>query len=163
MREPRERLIVDLLQDGWNRSNTFGQTPHISFGWFDDSKDRPQVTVRQADEGPVYPGTDPFDAITPDGSGDLHQTVTGQVVAHCWAEARKLGSASTSNPRQYLAAASEEINRIIGTNQITPTNPSTGNQPVESLAAGAGNPVPEPDHSARFHYRKPIAHRYTDS
>lgn len=160
-REPREVLVTHLLQDGWTAGNTYGQTPYISFGWFDDSKDRPQVTIDQAKEGPEFRGVTPFDGFAPNGSGDLSQTVTGVVQAHCWAEARKLGSATTDNPRQYLGDAVEEINRIIDANQVKPTNPSTGNQPVRLLAAHQATPVSEPDHSARFHYRVTVSYLYS--
>lgn len=163
-REARETLIKDLLQANWDSTETHDETPSITFGWFNEEKAKPQVTVSQAREGPerARNATLPVDAVTPDGSGDLHQTITGVVPVHCWADHRNMGAATTPNPRQFTAAAVEEVRRVVNANQVGPTNPSTGNEPVAAIAPAEATPVPEPDHPRRAHYQVNVAFVYFD-
>lgn len=150
MREEREKLVLDLLKSEWVESNTYGLTPTISFGWFDEDHTNPQVTIPQPDEGPINGGNTGYSGQDP-STGGLHQTKTGSIDINLWAEYRDLDGASTDHPRQYLAAVEAEIERIIIENGFNPTNPDTNENPVWALAPGDSTPVPEPDKSTLFH------------
>lgn len=159
-REAREKLVLDLLEDEWNASNTFGATPHISYGWFDESKTVPQVTIRQPEESPVDGGNTGYSHIGPDG--DPGQTIGGTVQVHVWSSSDRLdqAGASTSNPREFNERCCEEVQRIVTANAASPTNPSTGAQPVSSIAYDGRDPVPEPDRPNVFHYRALVRYGY---
>lgn len=161
-REAREDLVLELLKDAWNASNTFGVTPKISFGWFREDVPQPQVTVGQPEESPVDGGETGYSHISADGNPG--QTIGGTVDVHVWSTPDKLEAqgASTNNPRQYNERCCEEVQRIVGENASTPTNPSTGNEPVSSLAYDGRQPVPEPDHDDRYHYIATVQYGYED-
>jgi len=161
-REPREDLVLELLRDQWDPSNTFGVTPDISFGWFREEASQPQVTVGQPEESPANGGETGYSHISADG--DPGQTIAGTIDVHVWSTPDRLGAqnASTKNPRQYNERCCEEIQRIVGENASRPTNPDTGNQPVSFISYDGRIPVPEPDFDDRFHYTAPVAYGYED-
>lgn len=170
-REPREQLVLDLLQQNWQTDHPFGLTPKISYGWFNEDQETTQVTIGQPDEGPIGGGETGFDGIDTTG-GSPHQTRGGTVEAHCWARHGDLGNATTSNPREYLtgSAASdgtvsggviEEIYDIAQANAVRPVNPVTGNTPVQLLSAGTAAPAPEPDTRGLFHFVVPLNYIYS--
>lgn len=159
-REPREDLVLQLLQADWNKSNTFGQTPKITFGWFNEDAGNAQVTVAQPEESPIDAGDTGYSHISADGNPG--QTIGGTIQVHVWSRKEDLSGASTDNPRQYNERCCEEIKRIAGANAVSPTNPDTGNQPVDSLAYDGRVPVPEPDRPSVFHYRATVRYGYDD-
>lgn len=159
-REPREKLVLALLQTDWTPANTFDATPHISFGWFEDGKDVPQVTVGQPEESPVDGGQTGYSHIRV-GSGP-GQTIGGSIAVHVWSTTDRLDAvgASTKNPREFNERCCEEVQRIVGENASTPTNPSTGAEPVSSIAYDGREPVPEPDRPGVEHYRAEVRYGY---
>lgn len=158
-RELREQLILDLLQDKWDNSNTYGLTPNITFGWYDKKTDgTPLLAIPEADEGPSGGGETGYDSIDGSGGGPK-QTKDGGVNCHVWTHRDDLGSASTNHQRQYNSAVTEEIERIAADNAVRPTNPRTGNQPVRLIAAGEARPVEEDEH-ALFHRVQRVNFRY---
>lgn len=159
-REAREKLILQLLQDGWTPGNTYGVTPHISFGWFDESKDVPQLTVGQPEESPTDGGTTGYSHIRVNsGPG---QSIIGTLPVHVWSTYERLDSAgsSSTNPREFNERCCEEVQRIVSANAASPTNPSSGNQPVSSIAYDGREPVPEPDRPEVDHYRAEVRYNY---
>jgi len=161
MREEREKLLLDLLRDNWNSSNTYGLTPDISFGWFDERKDQPQITIPQPDEGPINGGSTGYSGLNPT-TGELHQDRTGTIDVNIWTEYSTLrdSSATSDNPRQYNAAVKEEMFRIVREHGFNPTNPQTSENPVWSLAPGSSNRVPEPDESDLEHYTASVQYHF---
>lgn len=160
-REAREELIRELLVDNWNASNTSTVTPSIIFGWFDNkSSGQPYVTIRQEDEGSVNGGLTGYSKINPDGSG-AEQTVSGTVECHIWTGRDDLDSANTNHQRVYNELAAEEIKRIVRANADRPSNPVSGNQPVQSIAPVDASPLPEPEKRDVFHYVVEVAYWYT--
>lgn len=162
-REPREELVRDLLRDQWDATNTYGLTPSIIFGWFDDKPDgQPAVTIRQGAEGPTDGGQTGYSSIDPSG-GSPNQTTVGVVQCHIWTGRDDLDGASTSHQRLYNQRVSEEIRRIVKANADQPTNPDTGNQPVQSIAPGESTPEAEPDKRGVFHHRRDVNYWYQDT
>lgn len=173
-REPREQLLIDLLRDEWNTDNTFTLQPDISYGWYDEEKGTPQVTIPQPDEGPISGGDTGYSGITPDGTGP-NQTISGTLDVSCWCAFDELDNASTEYPQEYLAGSAdrttgdvtlgvvEEIKRIVRENAVRPTNPKTSNQPVRVIAPGDGTQVEEPDTQGLFRYDIPISFVYSTS
>lgn len=172
VREPREQFVLDLLDDGWPADTPFGVTPHISYGGYDSDKDTPQVTVGQPEEGPTGGGETGYDGI--DGAGGQpHQTIVGLVPVDLWASINDLDSATTSNPREYLTGSAdrstgtvtggaiEELYDIVEANASRPTNPKTGNVPLDVISHGQAAPVPEPDTRGLYHYLVPINFVYS--
>jgi len=163
-REPRERLVLELLKDDWGNGDVddFGITPKISFGWFEEDVDQPQVTVGQPEESPVDGGQTGYSHISADG--DPGQTVGGTIDVHVWSSTEDLDAqnASTSNPREFNERACEEVQRIVSANAASPTNPATGNDPVSSIAYDGRQPVPEPDRDDVFHYVAIVQYGYED-
>lgn len=159
-REAREKLVLALLQQDWTPANTFDATPDISFGWFEEDKDRPQVTVGQPSENPVDGGRTGYSHITADGTPG--QTIGGTLYVHVWSSSSRLSqaNASTPNPREFNERACEEVQRIATAHAASPTNPSTGEQPVSSLAYAGREPVPEPDRPEVQHYRAELRYGY---
>lgn len=161
-REPREQLVLDLLTHEWDSANTFGETPSITYGWYDDPPARPYANVMQPRSSPVGGGTTGFDGMDSSG-GQPVQTISEVVDVHLFAAYGELGNATVSNPREYLTGSADrttgdvtagavgEIKRIVGENGSKPTNPKTGNQPVASLSFRNARPVPEPDDPGVFH------------
>lgn len=162
-REATEQLVVDLLQDQWDKSNTYSLTPKITFGYF-DSKDegQPAVTVPQPTETPVGGGNTGYDGIDPQG-GTPHQTVNAQMSIHIWTSLEDVrdSDATTNNPRQYNERAAQEIVRIVKDNAERPTNPRTGNQPVQFLAPGLGRPVREQKQRNVWHHVQNVNAHYS--
>lgn len=169
-REPRNQLIVDLLTDKWDASNTHGLTPSIIYA-SQDEPDTPHVTVEAYDEGPINGGETSFSHMDGDGGGP-GQTISGTVPIHAFAEDGQLSGASTSSADVYLEGSGQsggtvdggvvdEIRRIIGLDPTNPTNPVTGNQPVEILATTTFTPGPtdEPDQA---HYVGAALYIYHD-
>lgn len=151
-REPAEKLVLDLLTEYWDSGNSYGLTPKITYGWFNEAPDVPQVTVPQADESTANGGETGYSGIDP-STGDPTQTYSGTVTAHVWSRKDDLDTAGTNNPRQYNGQAAEEIRRIAKDNANKPTNPKTGNTPVDTLAYLGKTPGPdEDDVPAVFHY-----------
>lgn len=171
MREPREQLVLDLLDDEWVASNTFGEVPTITYGWFEDPPQKPYINVLQPDEGPLGGGETGYDGIT--GGGTPHQTINSIVDIHIFAATGELDGASTSHPREYLTGSADrstgdvsggavaEVQRIIRDNAVKPTNPKTGNQPIQVQSPGTSRPVAEPDDIGVFHYVTEIQQIYT--
>jgi len=161
-REPREQLLLHLLRDNWDASNTLGVTPDISFGWFRDEADQPQAAVGQPEESPLGGGETGYSHISPDGRPG--QTLAGTIDIHVWSTPQRLEAqgASTNNPRQFNERCCEEIQRIISNHASRPVNPDSGNQPVDVLAYDGRAPAPEPDYDDRFHYIATAAYGYDD-
>lgn len=158
--EPREQLVVDLLTGKWTASNTFGLTPSIIYASRDEPG-TPHVTVEMPDEGPIGGGDTGFDGIDP-GGGSPHQTIAGTVTVHAFADDNELSGASTGSAAVYLTGSAandgtvsggviEEIYRIVRNNGVKPSNPTTGNTPVELLSAGTFTPGPTDD-DTKQHY-----------
>jgi len=169
-REPRDQLIVDLLTDSWVASNTFDLTPSIYYASRDDP-DSPHVTVEPYDEGPTGGGEVPFSFMDGSGGGP-GQTIVGNVTVHAYADSGELSGASTGSPEAYLTGAgqsggtvdggvTDEIRRIIKANITNPTNPLTGNQPVELLAPSDFSPGPT-DEETQAHYVGTVFYLYHD-
>lgn len=162
VREPRETLVRDLLRDGWTPANTYDLTPSIIFGWFDEKKSgQPYVTIGQPMENPINGGDTGYSGIDP-GGGSPHQTIDGVVQCHIWTGRDDLGGATTSSQREYNQAATEEIKRITRANADKPTNPQTGNQPVQGIAPGQSRAIEEPDKRGVFHHRRDVEYTYKD-
>jgi hypothetical protein len=161
-RDARDKLVRDILRDGWASSNTYGLTPTIIFGWYDDKPDdQPALTLRRQTELPFDGGQTGYAAFDPSGAGAI-QRRTGVVRCHIWVETGDLGSAPTDFPEPYAYEVVEEIKRITEANQDQPTNPDTGNQPVQGLAPGEDDVVPEPEKSGVFHRFADVTYWYTD-
>ena len=159
--ESPSTLVLDILQDGWTAGNTFGQTPDIHFGWFNEDSTVPQVTVGQPEESPVDGGTTGYNSITQDGSPG--QEVDGTVEVNVWARRGDMGSSTTTNPRQYNYQATEEIQRLCEANANAPTNPDTGNQPVDHIAYLGRQPQPDTNRTPTvFRYIVPVGYGYRD-
>lgn len=162
VREPREELVRDLLREYWAPSNTYDLTPSIIFGWFDEKDEgQPYVTIGQPDEVPINGGDTGYSAIDP-GGGSPHQTIDGVVQCHIWTGSDDLGGATTSHQRDYNSAATDEIKRIVKANANRPTNPQTGNQPVQEIAPGRSRQIEEPDKRGVFHHRRDVGYTYHD-
>lgn len=145
-REPRERLVLDLMKT-WDATNTYGITPHIDYGHFDEDRSKPQVTVRQPEEGPVNGGQTGYASMSGDGSGPSQQ-IAGNCQVHLWAREADVTGANASagqNPRNWLSYAVEEAHQILDDNASRPTNPSTGEQPVQYVSYGAAAPAHDTD------------------
>lgn len=169
-REPREQLVVDLLTDGWVAANTFGLTPSILYASRDEP-DSPHVTVEQPDEGPINGGVTGFSHMDGAGAGP-GQTRAGTVTLHAYADDQQLADASTGSAAVYLTGTAEndgtvkggvidEIYRVIGNNNVRPTNPTTENTPVDLLSAGQFQPGPT-DGPTKYHYVGSLAYLYHD-
>lgn len=159
-REPREDLVLRLLEDNWTASNTYEQTPHLSFGWYSSDKPVPQVTVGQPEESPVDGGQTGFSGINP-ATGEPTKRTGGTIPVNIWSRADDLASATTNNPRQYNERVCEEVRRIIDGHADRPTNPSSGNQPVKYISYQGHAPVPETDEvKAVFRHRAEVSYGY---
>lgn len=167
VREPREQLVVDLLTNKWNSSNTHGLTPSIIYAEPDESPDKPYVAVEQYNQGPINGGETGYDGIN-GATGNLHQTISGTVPVHLYADDTELSGASTGSAKVYLTGsgstggAVDEVRRIVKGNAVSPTNPSTSNQPVDLLAPTGFNRVPEPDEPTTAHYAGEVLFIYFD-
>lgn len=142
-REPREKLVLDLLQDQWDSTKTYGITPSITYGWFNEDKSVPQVTVPQPEEGPVNGGQTGYASMSGDGSGPSQQ-IAGACIVHLWARSDDVSGANAAageNPRNWLSYALEMLHKILDDNAVRPTNPSTGEQPVEYVSYGEPAPA----------------------
>lgn len=169
-REPREQLVVDLLSDGTagiQASNVFGLKPSVIYASRDEP-DSPHVTVEQPDEGPINGGQTGFSHMA--GSGTPGQTISGTVTVHAYADDRQLSSASTGSAAVYLTGSAandgtvsggvvEEIMRVLDDNRVRPSNPTTGNTPVELLSIGSFFPGPT-DEPTQAHYVGTIFYIY---
>lgn len=163
VREPREQLVLDLLDAEWDPSNSFGATPTITYGWYDDPPTRPYINVLQPQEDALGGGETGFDGMNT-AQGKPTQTRAVVVPVHAFAVHDELDDASTSHPREYLTGSADrgtgaitggvtgEVHRIVGENSVEPTNPKTGNQPVQSMSVRTSRPVPEPEERGVFHY-----------
>lgn len=162
---------MDLLQQNWNSSNTFSETPSIIYAEWDNPPSKPYVNVEQPTEGPINGGDTGFDGIDPSGNSP-HQTISGTVPIHLFASNTELDNATTDNARKYLTGiaesdgtinggAVEEVYRIVRNNSVNPTNPKTGNNPIDLLSASSFNKVPEPDEPQTFHYAGEIQYIYS--
>lgn len=160
--EPREQFVLQLLEGNWNDSNTFSETPTLIYGHRDTPPTKPYIAVMQPDEGPIGGGNTGFDGIDPTG-GAPHQTISGTVPVHLFASDDELSGATTSAAKVWLTGSAadngtvsggaiEEVYRIVRANAVRPSNPTTGNKPVELLSASAFSPVPEPDEPGTYHY-----------
>ena len=166
-RQPREILVRNLLRAEWDQSETFGLTPDISFGWYVESKGVPQLLVRAPDEGPLGGGETGYDAI--DGSGGIpNQTISGVIDVHGMADASDLDAATTDFPDVYLSGnesqhgAMAEVRRIARENYSAPTDPETGNRPVNTLAPGDSQEVPDDGAGTReAHYLVEVGYTFT--
>ena len=158
MREAREKLVLALLQHDWTPANTFDLTPKITFGWFNEDYGA-QVTVGQPEESPVDGGQTGYSHIDPGGGGP-GQTLDGTIEVHVWCHPDDLADASTQNPREFTERCCEEIQRIATAHASTPTNPSTGAEPVSSLAYNGREAVPDPDRPSLAHYRAEVRYGY---
>lgn len=160
-REPREKLVLALLQEEWTPAHTFGLTPKITFGWFNEDVDTAQVTIRQPEESPVDGGETGYSHIrVGDGPG---QTIGGTIQVHVWARESDLEGAETQNPREFNERCCEEIQRIAGEHASQPVNPRSGNQPVGFIAYDGREPIPEPDRTPTvFHYQAIVRYGYDD-
>lgn len=165
-REPREQLVVDLLTNDWNASNTHGLTPSVIYAEPDESPDTAYVAVEQYSEGPIGGGETGFDGIDPTG-GSPHQTISGSVPVHLYADDTELSGASTGSAKVYLTGsgstggAVDEVQRIIRANAVSPTNPSTSNTPVDIISPTTFNRVPEPDEPTTAHYAGEVLYLYS--
>lgn len=153
------KLLLDILQVEWEESNTFGLTPDITFGWFDDDKDIPQLTIGQPEESPTGGGETGFSGLGVDGPT---QRIVGTIDTDAWCRPGDLKQASTRNPRQYNSAVADEVQRILEDYNDKPTNPRTGEQPVNFLSYGGRTPVPEPDDTLKMvrHYNVIVNYGY---
>lgn len=162
-REPREDLVLELLKANWDATNTFGVTPKLTFGQFDDSQNTPQVTVDQPEESPVDGGQTGYSSMKADGSGPS-KTMGGSLLIHAFATAAQLKAqnADTTNPRQYNERVLEEAERILDANAVNPTNPDTGAQPVNYLTfEGRGAPSVDDDRQPPvYHYPATAGYGY---
>lgn len=169
-REAREKLVVDLLTDKWTSGNTFGETPSIIYGR-DEAPSKPFISVEQPDEGPIGGGETGYDGID-STQGVPHQTISGTVPVHLFASDKELDNATTESGKVYLTGTStsgnnvsggavDETQRIIRGNAVRPSNPKTGNTPVELLSAGAFTRVPEPDEPGTYHYVGSVDYIYS--
>lgn len=168
-REPREQFVLQLLEGNWNSSNTFGLTPSLLYASSDEPS-TPHITVPQPDEGPIGGGATGYDGIDPSG-GNPHQTIAGTITLHAFAQDGNLGSATTSSAAVYLTGSAandgtvsggvvEEVYRIVRNNAVEPSNPTTGNTPVLTLASGQAAPGPTED-DTRYHQVIPVSYVYT--
>lgn len=130
--EAPETLVQDLLESEWKSGNTFGFTPDIHYGWFDEETTNPEVTVSQSEGSTVDGGQTGYESINQNGVPG--QEFAGTVPVNVWSRRSDMSGPNTDNPRQYNYQATEEIKRIIKANADKPTNPNTGNQPVEVIA-----------------------------
>lgn len=169
-RQPREWLLLNLLEQNWDATNTFGLTPDISFGNWNEAKAQPQVTIPQPDEGPIGGGDTGYDAFD-SGGGIPHQTVDGVLDVDVWARDRDLGGASTDAAAKYCSGDKDgstpgvvaEIQRIVRANADRPTDPVTGNQPVQTIAPGGSRRVPEDDVGSEVvHFVVPVRFLYRE-
>lgn len=166
-REPREQYVLQLLRKNWQTDHPFGLTPKLSFGWFDEDQNQPQVTtgLPLPDEGPINGGQTGFSSIDPSG-GSPNQTIGGTSQVHCWARYQDLrddSNVTTNNPREYLSGSAAddgtvsggvvaEIERILDNNAVSAANPVTGNTPVQSISMGNASMAREPDERGLIHY-----------
>lgn len=177
-REPPKQLVRDLLRENWSAADTFSVTPNIKYGWFDSYDSPAYVVVRQPDENPLGGGETGFSFMSGSGGGPGRE-VDGTIELHAFASSAKLkadGSATTDFGNEYLwgadAAADgtlgdrgavKEIERIIGDNEVRPTNPITGNAPVRFLGIGSSTPVDENDATGgKFHHSIDVGYIYAD-
>lgn len=161
-REPREELIVELLKNNWNAPDTFDLTPKISYGWFEEDQSKPQVTVPLPEEGPIDGGDTGYASMSGDGSGPSQQ-IGGESMVHLWARATDVTGATGSgqNPRRWLSYAREMVYSIIRDNANQPSNPSSGNQPVNYVSCGEALPAHDADRSPTvFHLVVPVMFGY---
>lgn len=167
MTQPRDTLVLNLLQQNWNPANTFGLTPDISYGWYDESAGQPQLTIGSEDETPgPESGPTGYDTMTPLGEPP-NQSFTGTIDIHCWGRNEDLSGASTGYAQQYFQGdgdnlgAREELRRIIRENGRAPVDPVTGNRPVNLIGPLGGREVPEDDPGSRvIHYIEQIGYGY---
>lgn len=147
-------LMRNLLRDEWDASATFGVTPDISHGWYDDSKDQPQITIQSPSSNAINGGTTGYDAIDPSG-GSPHQTVSGTLPVHCWASYRDVSSSGAGSGAQYLDGDTnndgviDEIRRIVTANASGPVDPQTNDQPADHLGVVATAVAEEQDPGSR--------------
>lgn len=153
-KEPREQFVLQLLEGNWSASNTFDLVPSLLYASRDEP-DSPHVTFEQPDEGPIGGGATGFSHIHGDGTGP-GQTIGGTVTVHAFANDSNLeanSTVTTGSAAEYLTGNAqndgtveggvvEEIYRIIDDNNDLPTNPTTGNQPVNLLWRGTFRPGP---------------------
>ncbi len=160
-----EKLVLDILQEEWSSTLTYDLTPNITFGWFDEDKEIPQVTIRQPDEEPINGGETGFSGIYP-ADGSPTQRITGTIGVHIWCRPDDLDSATTRNPRQYNQAVTNGIQEIIKDGyQDSPASPRTGETPVNYLSYGGKTPAPEPDDTIKMlrHYVVTLNYGYGPS
>lgn len=172
MREPFEQLVLDLLTDSWDTSNTFDEMPSITYGWYDDPPKKPYVNVLQPQEDAIGGGDTGFDGMSPTG-GTPVQTLGVVLPVHVFAASDELDNATTTHPREYLTGSADrstgdvtggavgEIRRIVEANPVRPTNPQTGNEPAQLLSWRHSRPVPEPDEKGVYHYAVELNLLYT--
>lgn len=181
-REPPKQLVRDLLRGdpndastGWDTDNTFGFKPSIKYGWFDSYDTASYVIIRQPDENPLGGGETGYAYMTNAGPG---REVDGTIGVHVFASDRKIkdnDTVTTDHGAEYVWGADAaddgtlgdrgavgEIERIIGANEVRPTNPITGNQPVRFLSLGASNAVDEPDEGPFFHHVIEVGYIFAD-
>lgn len=162
-REPREQLIVDLLTDEWNAANTHNLKPSILYDR-EDEPPTPSVTVEQYTEGPLGGGSTGYDAMSATGSNP-HQTRSGSVPVHLYATDNELGGASTDSAKVYMTGSGgtggvvDEVQRIVQENANRPSNPSTGNTPVDLISPTSFGPAPT-DEAGRVHFAGEVLYLY---
>lgn len=166
VRQPRDTLVRNLLREYWNPSTTFDITPDISFGWYDDGKDQPQVCIRSTDEGPTDGGETGYSAINATG-GPHNQSMSGAIPVHIFADVGKLDGASTQFPRVLCLGDEtnrgliEEVKSIIREYGSSPVDPVTGNRPVNVIAPGPAVEAPsEKPGSEEVHFQLTIEYGY---
>lgn len=166
VRQPRDTLVRNLLREYWDPTVTFGVTPDISFGWYDDAKDQPQVCIRSSEEGPINGGQTGYSAINATG-GSPNQSIDGVINTHVFVDFGHLNGASTDFPR-VLCVGDEtnrgingEIRSIIRDNASSPEDPYTGNRPVNVISPGEAIEVPPEDPGTEeVHFRVSIGYGY---
>ena len=102
--------IKNVIKNNWVAANTSDVTPAWSTGWYDTTKQSPQISFSDEEEATLSDG--PTGVIGISSGGSPSQYWLGSVAVNCWATRDD----SAINPKLLISQFRKEIKRIVRAN-----------------------------------------------